>query len=286
MSLGFSIKEGIKGFGRARMATFVTITSVVLALIMIGLFILLAINIDRWVGEKRKHLEVEVFLEPGFTEAQAQKIVQKLKELPGVRTVRYISQEEAARRFKKEFGRDVQEVLGTNPLPPSCILRLQPAYQNAESIKRLSRIVRTWDGVSDVVYGQELLKVIDRYVTLIYLIIGGLGLVLLIVATVLVHNAIRLIIYARHETIEIMKLVGATRAFIRRPFLVEGILYGAIGGAIADVVIWILMGVMKNWVYADIIQNWQTYAIVLALGILIGFISSELSVNKYLNKLI
>ncbi len=286
MSLGFSIKEGLKGFGRARMATFITITSVVLALIMIGLFILLALNIDHWVGEKRKHLQMEVFLEPGFKEAQAKKIVQRLKKLQGVESVRYVSQKAAAERFKKEFGRDVREVLGTNPLPPSCVLRLQPAYQNASAITRLAEIVRTWDGVSDVVYGGSLLKAIDRYVTLIYLIIGGLGVVLLIVATVLIHNSIRLIIYARHEIIEIMKLVGATRAFIRRPFLVEGILYGLIGGAIADGVIWLLCGAMKNWVYTGMIQNWQSYVIVLALGILIGFVSSELSVNKYLNKLI
>ena len=286
MSLGFSIKEGLKGFGRARMATFITITSVVLALIMIGLFILLAVNIDHWVGEKRRHLQVEVFLEPAFTDAQVQKIVAKLKKLPEVQSVQYISQQEAAERFKKEFGRDVREVLGTNPLPPSCIVHLKPAYQNAQAIARLSQTVRTWDGVSDVVYGQNLLKIIDRYVTLVYLIIIGLGLLLLVVATVLIHNSVRLIIYARHEIIEIMKLVGATRAFIRRPFLVEGILYGFIGGAIADLVIWILVRVFQNWVYTGIIQNWQSYAIVLGLGILIGFISSEMSVNKHLNRLI
>ncbi len=286
MSLGFSIQEGLKGFGRARMATFITITSVVLALIMVGLFILLAINIDHWVEQKRQHLEVEVFLEPLLGPKETANIVNKLKKLPAVQSVRYISQQQAAERFKKEFGRDVRQVLGTNPLPPSCIVRLKPAYQNARAITGLSQIVQTWDGVSDVVYGQSLLKAIDRYVTLIYLIIGGVGLLLLLVATVLIHNSIRLIIYARHEIIEIMKLVGATRAFIRRPFLVEGLLYGLIGGALADGAVWLLVRGFRKWVYAGIIENWQVYALVLGLGILIGFISSEMSVNKHLHRLI
>ncbi len=286
MSLGFSIQEGLKGFGRARMATFITITSVVLALIMVGLFILLAINIDHWVEQKRQHLEVEVFLEPLLGPKETANIVNKLKKLPAVQSVRYISQEQAAERFKKEFGRDVRQVLGTNPLPPSCIVRLKPAYQNARAITRLSQIVQTWDGVSDVVYGRSLLKAIDRYVTLIYLIIGGVGLLLLFVATVLIHNSIRLIIYARQGIIEIMKLVGATRAFIRRPFLVEGLLYGLIGGALADGAVWLLVRGFRKWVYGGIIENWQVYALVLGLGILIGFISSEVSVNKHLHRLI
>lgn len=286
MSIGFSIKEGIKGFGRARMASFVTITSVVIALMMIGLFIVLAINIDYWVGEKRKNLEVEAFFEPALPEAKAKALTNTIKRLNGIQSVRYISREQAALRFKKEFGRDVYEVLGTNPLPASCIIKLQPAYQNAASIERLSAKIKTLDGVTDVIYGRGFLEAIDRYVTIVYLIIGGLGLVLLIVATVLVHNSIRLIIYARREIIEIMKLVGATRAFIRRPFLVEGFLYGLIGGVFADLVVWGLVQAIRIWVYGGVIASVEVYGIILTLGVLIGFISSEVSVNKYLNKLI
>jgi cell division transport system permease protein len=286
MSLGFSIKEGIKGFGRARMASFITVTSVALALMMIGLFLVLALNIDHWVEQKRKNLEIEVFFEQSLPETKAQALTRQIGQWPGVRAVRFVSRQQAAARFKKEFGRDVTEVLGTNPLPASCIIKLKPAYQNAASIRELSEKIKKLNGVTDVIYGQELLNLIDRYVTLIYLIIGGLGLVLLIVAIVLVHNSIRLIIYARREIIEIMKLVGATRAFIRRPFLVEGLLYGLIGGTIADLVIWGVMRVSKTWIFSGLIDRIEVYAIILIVGILIGLFSSEISVNKHLNRLI
>jgi cell division transport system permease protein len=286
MSLGFSIKEGIKGFGRARMASFITVTSVALALMMIGLFLVLALNIDHWVEQKRKNLEIEVFFEQSLPETKARALTRQIGQWPGVRAVQFVSRQQAAERFKKEFGRDVTEVLGTNPLPASCIIKLKPAYQNAASIRELSEKIKKLNGVTDVIYGQELLNLIDRYVTLIYLIIGGLGLVLLIVAIVLVHNSIRLIIYARREIIEIMKLVGATRAFIRRPFLVEGLLYGLIGGTVADLVIWGVMRVSKTWIFSGLIDRIEVYAIILIVGILIGLFSSEVSVNKHLNRLI
>ncbi len=286
MSLGFSIKEGIKGFGRARMASFITVTSVALALMMIGLFLVLALNIDHWVEQKRKNLEIEVFFDQSLPEAKAQAVTRQIGQWPGVRAVQFVSRQQAAERFKQEFGRDVTEVLGTNPLPASCIIKLKPAYQNAASIRELSAKIKKLNGVTDVIYGQELLNLIDRYVTLIYLIIGGLGLVLLIVAIVLVHNSIRLIIYARREIIEIMKLVGATRAFIRRPFLVEGLLYGLIGGAIADLIIWGVMRISKTWIFSGLIDRIEVYAIILIVGILIGLFSSEVSVNKHLNRLI
>ncbi len=286
MNLGFSIKEGLKGLKRARMATAITITSVTVALMMIGLFIIVSVNIDHWVGEKRKNIEIEAFFEPVLNNSTAKKLVNKIRQMDGVERVDYISKEAAALRFKKEFGRDVVEVLGTNPLPPSCVIHLKSTHRNALAIANLSHKIKKLDGITDVVYAQGFLQLIDRYVTIIYLIIGGLGLLLLIVAIILIHNSIRLIIYARREIIEIMELVGAKKSFIRRPFLVEGIFYGIMGGILANAFIFALIQIVRRWLYSGVIEAPEIYGLILGLGVFIGFVSSQISLNKHLNKLI
>ncbi len=282
MTIFFSIKEGIKGLARARMATFLTITTVTLALMLIGIFITLFVNIDHWVVEKRKTIEIEVFLEPVLEEAQIQSLIKKVEQLQGVESVVYISRKQAAERFKREFGQDVESVLGTNPLPPSLILKLTPIYRNAQAIAQLSKNLQELDGVSEVVYAAGILQLIDRYVTIIYLILGSLGLVLIVITVILIHNSIRLIIYARREIIEIMELVGATRGFIRMPYLVEGIIYGLFGGILASGVLFVLIYAVRHWLFSQVIELPQVYALILVLGLLIGFVSSKSSVNKHL----
>ncbi len=286
MSFFFTIKEGLKGLTRARLASFLTITTVVLSLFLIGFFVALFINVDYWVGQKRKNIEIEVFLEPIITNNQILKIKQKLNDLPGVSKVDFISKEQAAKRFKAEFGQDVQSVLGTNPLPPSFVIYLEPQFRNATSIRSISESIKKMEGVTDVVYPFRVLTLIDRYTTIIYLILGVLGLVLIAITVILIHNSIRLIIYARKEIIEIMKLVGATHAFIRRPFLVEGLFYGLVGGFLADALLYGLIHIIKSWIYHLVVFPIEVYVFLLALGLAVGFISSKISINKHLNSLL
>ena len=286
MSLVFSIKEGVRGLARARLATFLTITTVTLSLFMIGFFVALFINIDHWLGEKRKNIEVEVFLEPVLQQNKIQQIADQLHKIQGIERIEFISRQKAAQRFKKEFGQDVRSVLGTNPLPPSFVIHLKSGFRNAAAIKTISGTIEKIDGVTEVIYASGALQLLDRYITIIYLVLGGLGLVLIIITVILIHNSIRLIIYARKEIIEIMKLVGATRAFIRRPFLVEGFFYGLVGGLLADGVLFALIYVIKAWLYPGVMLPMLIYGIIPALGLMVGFISSQISINRHLNTLL
>ncbi|HHE56080.1 MAG TPA: ABC transporter permease [Caldithrix abyssi] len=286
MSFFFTVKEGIKGLSRARLATFLTITTVTLSLFLIGFFIALFINIDQWLGEKRKNIEVEVFLEPVLEQTKIDQIYSRLKGIEGIERIEFISKELAAERFKKEFGQDVQAVLGTNPLPPSFIIHLKTGFRNASAIRAISKKIEKIDGVTEVVYASGALDLLDRYITIIYLILGGLGLVLIVITVILIHNSIRLIIYARREIIEIMKLVGATRAFIRRPFLVEGFFYGLSGGLLADLFLFAVIYLTKSYLYDRLIMPYPVYGLLLGLGLLVGFVSSQISINKHLNTLL
>ncbi len=285
MSFSFSLKEGLSGFKRARLASFITITSIGFALLLIGYFLLFSINIKSWVSQQRARMEMEVFLENTLSSKQGQALANQIKTFNGVHSVTFISKARAAKRFEKEFGRNVFDVLDSNPLPPSVTVRLKPEYQTSSALHKLEQQISKLDGVDEIVYQRDLLLLMEKYVNWIYIILGGFGLVLLIIAVILLHNTIRLTIFARREIIEIMNLVGATSAFIRRPFLVEGFVQGLIGALIADGLLYVSVRLVRSFLFSGLAIRYEEYLILAALGILIGLISSKLSVSKYLSRI-
>lgn len=284
MNIWFLLKEGLSGFKRARLANFITITSVGLALLLVGYFILFSTNMNRWIGAKRSQMELEVFLENTLRDAEGQNIAAHIQALEGVARVHFISKEEAARRFQREFGRNIYDILETNPLPPSCTLQLKPGYQTAGSVTQIEQKIRAIKGVNDVVYARELLYLIDRYVTWIYLVLGGFGLVLLIIAVILLFNTIRLTIFARRDIIEIMTLVGATKGFIKAPFIIEGFFQGLVGAGLAAGMLHGSSAIIRRFLYGGLsTPDWVYLAMGLA-GVLIGTIASRFSLSRYLDQ--
>ncbi len=285
MSFSFAIKEGLSGFKRARLASFITITSIGLALLLIGYFLLFSTNIKSWVTRQQARMEMEIFLENTLSAEKGQAIAKQIKTLSGVKRVLFISKEQAAKRFEKEFGRNVFDVLDSNPLPPSVTVRLEPEYQTSSALRKLEQQISKIDGVDEIVYQRDLLLLMEKYVDWIYIILGGFGLVLLIIAVILLHNTIRLTIFARREIIEIMNLAGATSAFIKRPFLVEGFVQGLIGALIADALLYASVRLVRSFLFSGLTIRGEEYLILVAAGILIGLFSSKLSVSKYLSRI-
>lgn len=283
MTFLFTIKEGFKGFGRARLSTTITIISVAFALLLIGYFIMFSININNLIGDVRSKIELDVFLIPAINETDGLKIKQQIERIEGINGADLISKEEAARKFEKEFGRNVIDVLGTNPLPVSCTVKIKEGYQNVVSINGIVREIEKINGVDEVVYQRDLLSVIDRYINLIYIIAGSIGFLLIVIAVVLLYNTIRLTILARRDIIEIMKLVGATASFIRRPFVVEGFMQGLIGALIACLLLFLSLLMVQQWIYPYAVGRPEVYAFLVIFGMLIGLFSSRLSVSKHLS---
>jgi len=284
-SLWFTFKEGLKGFKRARLATTITISSLAFALFLVGIFMVLSLNVNRWIGDFREKIELEVFLENDLSETEGRQIAQKLQSIEGIKTVKYISKEEAARRFKKEFGRDIYDVLDYNPLPPSCTVAIKKGYQNSTSVRKISAKIEAIPGVGEVLYQKELMALIDRYINLLYIIAAVIGLVLVIISVILLYNTIRLTIFARRDIIEIMQLVGATRTFIRRPFIVEGFVQGLIGGVVAGGLLFAAVKLARRVFFPHLLHSVEIYAVLVIAGILIGVFSSRLSVSRYLQKI-
>jgi cell division transport system permease protein len=281
MSVWFSIQEGLRGFSRARMASVISIISLSAALFLIAFFLIVSLNMQAWIGEFRQKIEIEVFLEPYLEDVKIRALEQEIRAFPEVNVVEIISREKAARRFQEEFGRSVFEVLEDNPLPPSLVIRLRENYRNAPAVTALSAKIGRLAEVTDVVYQRELLNIIDHYLRLIYLSILGVGLLLLLIALVLIFNTIRLTIAARRDSITIMQLVGATRGMVRRPFVIEGFLQGLISALIAVGLVYLLVHLTRYFLPV-VFLRWEIPAIITALGLLMGMLSSRISVNKYL----
>jgi len=282
ISFWFTISEGLKGFKRARLAATITIFSTTIALLLVGLFLLFSVNVNQWLGEKQARIELEVYFDADLDGQRAQSLSREIAKIKGIAKAVFVSKESAARRFSKEFGQDIYEVLGSNPLPASCTIRLKKGFRGGMPLSRLMAEIRKLPGVNDIVYEQEVIALINRYIKIIYLIIGVIGLLLTLVSSLLLFNTTRLTVMARKDIIEIMKLVGATRSFIRRPFLIEGFIQGLIGALLASAFLYLLTFAVKKYFFSGLLIRNELYPAIFLLGALIGFISSKASLSKYL----
>jgi len=285
MSYWFSIKEGLKGFRRARLAATITITSIAFALLLVGIFLSFSVNMEAWIGDFRSQIELEVFLEPLIDDASGIRIQNEIESFQGVMSVKYVSKEAAAERFQKEFGRNIYDVQDTNPLPASCLVKMKPGFQSSVAVSKIIAQINNLKGVTDVVYQKELLDLIDHYLEMIYLVVAGAGFVLILIAIILLNNTIRLTILARKDIIQIMQLVGAKESFIRRPFVVEGFIQGLTGAVLADLMIMGTEKLVRDFLYPDLVQRAEIYGFVILTGLIIGVISSRISVSKYLKRI-
>ncbi len=285
MSFWFTIREGFKGFSRARLSTTLTIISIFFSHYMIALFLMASFNFERWVEDFRGRVELEVFLEPGTTDNEAQQLRRQMMRFSEVEKSRYISKKEAAARFEKEFGRNIFDVLQSNPLPTSIVLNLKPPYRRAAALEKLTKKLETLSFVDEVVYPRRVIALLDRYMKVVYLAGAMLLLLLLLITFVLIYNTIRLTIFARRDIIEIMQLVGARRNFIKRPFIIEGLLQGFIGASLSMAGAWGSLHLAQKYIWASLDFKAPYLLLVLLSGLLIGYISAGLSVAKHLKEI-
>jgi len=282
MSILFSINEGFKGFVKARLATTLSVSSITLTIFLTGLFVIFTINLQSWLGFLREKIEVELFVEIGSTEKEIEELKNKIAQLKSVGEIEFISKDDAARRFEEEFGQNVFDILEFNPFPPSIIIRLKEGYQTPTAISDLKNRLELLANVDEVFYKKPLLEKIDKYVQIVFIMAILIGIIIFIIAVGLIFNTIRLTIYARKDMIHIMRLVGATEGFIRKPFLVEGILQGFLGGTLASAAIYYGMKIVQIYIYPYIITHPLVFVGLILFSMIIGLFSAYLSVGKYI----
>ena len=282
MTLPYVVREGLANFRRAPFAAFASTSAMVVALVLIGVFVFLSLYlraVSAYAGERLG--EVEMYLEPGIDSLAARALTARAATLPGVVDARFIPEADAREEFRRTFGETVEEGV----LPASVRLRVRPSYATADSLAALAGRLQGYRGVDEVVYDRGLAGRVQGYLKLLHT--AGLAVVLLVVgaALFLVANTIRLTIYARRLLIRTMKLVGATDSFVRQPFLVEGVVQGAIAGVVAAFVLWALFAGVQAWgldLFTNRLYNTLPLVVSLVLGLLIGWAGTYFALRRFI----
>lgn len=222
-----------------------SVISISLVLLLVGITGLLAVNARTVSDYFKEHLGVSVILDQETKDADSTLIIKQFMATPyvkdAVREAAFISREKGAAEMAQLLGSEFLDIFEYNPLPASVELRLNAAYVHNDSIARMETYLSKLPYVEEVSYQAPLITLINRNLRNIGIVLGVIILVLLIISFALIHNTIRLSVFARRFTIYTMRLVGATRRFIRKPFMAQAFIQGLLSSLIAIV---LLMGVL------------------------------------------
>lgn len=283
-----SPKDSNKPDKRLRNSYFTSVMSISLVLFIIGILGLLLLSAQKLSDYIKENMSFTLYLTDSIKEIDALKLEKKLSTASYIRQIKYVSKEEGAKILSKELGEDFIDFIGYNPLPIAIDIKLKTEYTNSDSLKIIENQLKKNEEISDINYPKSLINLINENVKKIGLILLGFSFILLIIALSLINNTVRLSIYSKRFLINTMLLVGATRRFIRKPFLVRSILHGIYAGIIAIILLYGLIYYAHNqmpdisfFYKIDILG--ALFILVMLLGILISWVSTYFAVNKFLN---
>ena len=261
--------------------------SISLVLVLLGLTILILFLGNGISNYVKENMSFNVMLSTDITDSEITKVRNNLDSQPFVKSSRFISKVEAKEQLIKDLGEDPEELLGYNPAQDCIEIFLHSEYANNDSIALITNVINQDNNVSNLLYQQEAIDLINENLSKVMTIMLVLAVILLFISFTLIRNTIRLSIYAKRFIINTMKLVGATSGFIRRPFVRNNIITGLIAGIIADVIIFSMLMYFSRE-YAEIQSVITTFdiaiifAIVIVLGVLISTVATAFAVNRYI----
>jgi cell division transport system permease protein len=284
------VKKKESGFSKAKLGgSYLTLViSVSLVLFLLGILGLVIINAKELSDYFRESLTFSVILDEDAREADIRMLQKDLDARPSVKSTEYVSKDEAAAKMKEDMGEDFISFLGDNPLPPSIDVYLFAGYTNRDSVVNFEKYILEYPFVKEVWYEDSLLFLINENVRKISLFLLIISLFLFLIAVTIINNTIRLAIYSKRFLIRTMQLVGATRAFIRKPFLIRSVYHGVLAALTAML---LLMGLLylieKEFLMLFSFESTRLLALLgillIIAGILINLVSTYLSVNRYLD---
>jgi len=272
---------------RYRTANSTTIVSITLVLFMLGFVLLLVINTSRLTSFFRENIGISVSIR---SEADAEEVLALksfLEKQPYVKSTTYISKQQAAEQLKGELGEDFVDFIGYNPLPPTLEVFLFEDYTYGENLSMVEDLLSQQPIIESIEFQHTLIRLIEQNIARISRVITIFSLLLLLISVLLIHNTIRLAIYSKRMLIKSMLLVGATQSFIRRPFIVNGILQGLVSSIISIIMLLALLIITNHKLPdLDVFKNWLVIGLVglliVAFGILITWLSNFIAIKKYL----
>jgi cell division transport system permease protein len=280
----YSLRETIAAFRRAPLLVMLSAMAIGLSLFVAGLFGLTAHNLQQALVRVEERVEVVAYLKDDVAQTDVEAAQAGLRALPEVAAVQYVSKDDAlaaAMRDLPDF-QDVFRDLDSNPLPASLEVRLRAGFRTSAEVEAIAQRLRAHTFVDDVRFGREW---VDKIVSIRRIIAGGVSIIggaFAAVAAIVIATAVRIAVAARREEISIMRLVGATTGFIQRPFLLEGLITGLLGGGIAAGLTYAAYRVIDQSLYQiEWLPSWWLVAGI-AIGATFGFLSSVVAVRRHL----
>jgi len=285
-----SMASSFEKFQKRRVITsyFSVVLSIFLVLFLLGLLGLFVLNSKRISNNFKEEIAMTVFFKNDANDTIIKAFDEELKTAKFAKSYEYVSKEKAAEMHKKDIGEDFMQFLGVNPLQNSFDIYLKADYVVNDSIAKIQNRLRKNEMIADIVYDKQLVdKVNDKIqeVSLWILIFSG---IFAVISVLLINSSLRLSIYANRFIIKTMQMVGATKSFIRKPFIVRSLILGLIGSLLA---VFALIGVLvyfeTNYDNLGIMENQLAIAAVLlgvvVLGMLITWLSTFFATQRFLN---
>jgi len=278
-----ALREMMIGFRRAPMLSVLSITTIAFSLFAFGLFSLVAVNIRKTLTDVESRVEIRAFLADGTQVETVSAAMGDIGAFPEVSRVEYVSPDSALARARAELG-EFKDVFESAFLPASIDVRMREGHRDPETVKTIANRIKSFEFVDDVRYGEDWVDKLYRIRNVATAAGVVLGLAFAAVAVIIIGATIRMAVMARAREISIMRLVGATDAFIRRPFLLDGFLKGILGGLLALGLTWFASQVIsRNFIQTAFFSRGLALLGLLG-GAVIGVLGSSLSVGRHLRK--
>jgi len=268
-------------------SNFTAIVSISLVLFLFGLVGLLVLNSKKLSDYVRENIGFTVILNDNVKQADITRLQKELDANKYVKSTEFINKDKAATELQKDIGEDFINFLGYNPLLASIDVRLKADYANTDFIRNIESEFKNYPQVKEIFYQKSLIHLVNENIRKISLIILAFCTLLFFISLALINNTIRLSIYSKRFIINTMKLVGATRGFIRIPFIIKSIINGFIGSVIAIILLVLVIYVAQNEL-GEIISLQDNnlllilFLVVILVGIFFTLISTLFAINKYM----
>ena len=285
--LVFIFAEGFKNVWRHKSSAVSSIFSIYLTLIVSGSLLIISQNTNKLIEYLRDKYKIEVFFKDDVTEQRVTELVTEFKKKNIVQSITVISKKDAERIFKSQFGDDILGLLGYNPLPISCVINLKKDWPSRLDLQPIISDLKKYREVDEIRHQGKLISRIesyyDRFLQIMIIAIS----ITLIIAIFIISNTVRLTIFSKKQLIKSLQLIGATKWFIKGPFIIEGIVHGLIAAILA---VYSLVGIIRFSKYliydltkfGIIFDQVFIFQVLLSISILVGFIGANRAISRFL----
>jgi cell division transport system permease protein len=279
-----ALRTALTAFRRAPLLSALSITTIAFSLFAFGLFGLVALNIKNALQQVEERVEIRAFVTDGTSVERITATADEIAKFPEVAKVDIVTQEQALDRARKELG-EFKDVFESEFLPASLDVHLKQGFRDPATVRKVADRLRGYEFVDDVRFGEEWITQLYRLRNIAGVAGLALGLAFAAVAIIIIGATIRMAVLARSREISIMRLVGATDAFIRRPFLIEGSIKGILGGFLALLMTYLAMRLLEQYLHFETAFFDRRLATLGVLfGALMGLMGSAVSVGRHLRR--